>query len=99
MLVSAVDCGGGAGFGTNVRRTPNRCFLLGGQPLILISELLPDLLNRDAVMSVSAEYRPGAGCCRSSGIVIVIFWPYLTLRAGPTLPGSALRTVPPFCSM
>src|SRR5690242_16342080 len=52
------------------------CFL-DLQPVEVRRALLPFFFDRVVSRSISAEYVPGAGCCRKSGIAIVMVLPLI----------------------
>ena len=41
----------------------------------MTSAFLPDFRPSEFLICWSAEYTPGAGCCRLPGMLIVSFWP------------------------
>src|SRR4051812_36226666 len=89
-VVEALELAGGAGFGTNDTVTASLCFL-EVQPVEVTRAALPLLSFSVVCRPLSAEYVPGAGCCRKSGIEIVSFLPLI-------LPWSTAFTAPGDCS-
>ena len=43
--------------------------------MLVSSACEPSFRPSEFLIWISAEYTPGAGCCRFAGILIVSFWP------------------------